>query len=302
MQRDVRVARRAAETWGVLTLEELRACGLSRNAVAVRVGNGRLHPIHTGVYAVGHANLTLEGRLLAAVRACGRRAVLSHFSAAALWGIVPWEERHPEVTVPADATRRHPGVRVHRSSMLAAPDITRHNGIPVTSPARTVLDLAGALEAGPLRRAVRQAEALQRLNARQLADAVRRAGRRHGSRTLAGIITTGPAPTRSELENVVLDLILTGGVERPDVNVPLVLGGRRLIPDFRWPEQRLIVEADGAAWHGTRLAREDDADRQAHLERHGERVIRVTWKQAVAQSRQTLARLEAAGAPRTSAR
>jgi very-short-patch-repair endonuclease len=81
------------------------------------------------------------------------------------------------------------------------------------------------------------------------------------------------------------------------VNQPLVLGGRRVVPDFRWPEQRLVVEADGAAWHDTKLAREDDAQRQALLEAHGERVLRVTWDQAIARPAQTLARMRAAGAP-----
>ncbi|HEX5899749.1 MAG TPA: type IV toxin-antitoxin system AbiEi family antitoxin domain-containing protein, partial [Solirubrobacteraceae bacterium] len=91
------VAGRAADAWGVLSLDELCACGLSRNAVMNRVRNGRLHPLHRGVYAVGHANVPLEGRFLAAVKAC-RPAVLSHFSAAALWGFIGWEERYPEVT------------------------------------------------------------------------------------------------------------------------------------------------------------------------------------------------------------
>ena len=94
-----------------------------------------------------------------------------------------------------------------------------------------------------------------------------------------------------------LELILRGGLEHPHVNVPLVLEGRRVVPDLRWPSARLAVEADGAAWHDNELARADDAERQALLERHGERVLRVTWQQAVAQPAQTLARLRAAGAP-----
>ena len=96
---------------------------------------------------------------------------------------------------------------------------------------------------------------------------------------------------------MLLELILTSGLARPDVNVPLHIAGRRVVPDLRWPAQRLVVEADGAAWHEHRLAREDDAERQALLEAHGERVMRVTWEQAVARRGQTLARLELAGAP-----
>jgi very-short-patch-repair endonuclease len=99
------------------------------------------------------------------------------------------------------------------------------------------------------------------------------------------------------LEDVVLDLLLAGGLARPDVNQPLRVEGRRLVPDFRWPEQWLIVEADSRAWHDGKLAREDDAERQALLEATGERVVRVTWEQAIAHPAQTLARLRAAGAP-----
>ena len=99
-----------------------------------------------------------------------------------------------------------------------------------------------------------------------------------------------------------LDLIVRGGLQPPEVNVPLVLSGRRIVPDFRWPAQRLVVEADGAAWHDHRIAREDDAERQALLEDHGERVLRVTWEQAVARPDQTLRRLRAAGAPSKSRR
>jgi very-short-patch-repair endonuclease len=96
----------------------------------------------------------------------------------------------------------------------------------------------------------------------------------------------------------VLDLMLSRGLVHPDVNVRLVISGR-VVPDFRWPEQRLVVEADGAAWHDGELAREDDAERQALLEAYGERVLRVTWDQAITRPGQTLARIRAAGAPLT---
>jgi very-short-patch-repair endonuclease len=135
------------------------------------------------------------------------------------------------------------------------------------------------------------------VNLRQLGEVITRLGPCRGSRRLAQVIATGPAPTRSVLEDIVLDLLLRGGFAHPDVNKPLIVDGRRLIPDFRWPGARLIVEADGAAWHEHKVAREDDAGRQAALEQAGERVVRVTWAQAVTRPTQTLARIEAAGAP-----
>lgn len=291
------VARRAAGQWGVLSFDELLACGLSRGAVGARVRNGRLHRIHRGVYAVGHAGLPLQGRLLAALKACGPGAVLSHFSAAALFGLLDAEDRYPEVTVRGTTTRLHRGVRVHRTRVLDPPDVTRRAGLESTSPARTLLDLAPALEYRGLRRIVRNAQSLHLVNVPGLLDVLDRLAPRPGSRKLARIVATGPVPTRSELEDAVLELVLAGGLARPDVNVPIVVAGRRVIPDFRWPCRRLIVEADGAAWHGHRLAHEDDAERQALLESHGERVLRVTWEQAVARRAETLARLRAAGAP-----
>jgi elongation factor P len=295
----MRVARVAAGQWGVLSLDELFSCGLSRTEVKVRVRKGRLHPIHRGVYAVGHRKLPLEGRFLAAVKVCGPTAVLSHHSAAALWGFMPWEERHPEVTVLGTAPRAHPGLRIHRTTRLYLDDRSRHRGIPIASPARTLLDLAATLDHRPLRAATRRAQSLHRVNVRQLAATLARHERRRGAARLAQIIARGPAPTRSELEDVVLDLILRGGHVHPDVNVPYYVEGRRTVPDFRWPEPRLVVEADGAAWHDNQLSREDDAERQALLEAHGERVLRVTWAQAITRPGATLARLRAAGAPYT---
>jgi Protein of unknown function (DUF559) len=256
-----------------------------------------MHRLHHGVYAIGHANITREGRFLAAVKACGVGAVLSHFSAAALWEIVDWDDRHPEVTVKDTTPRVHTGLRVHRTRFLEAADVCRERGVPVTSPARTALDLCSQLPDRAARSAIRRAVSRRLTHFRQLLEILDRQGRRPGATRLRRILGTGAVPTRSELEDAVLDLILAAGLERPDVNVPMTVDGRRVIPDFRWPERKLIVEADGAAWHDNELAREDDAERQALLEAHGERVVRVTWRQAVSQRQQTVKRLKAAVAP-----
>ena len=262
----------------------------------VRVRNGWLHRLHRGVYAVGHPNVPLKGRFLAAIKACGPTAVLSHFSAAVLYGLLRWDDRYPEVTVPGTATKAHRGICVHRSSMLDSRDITRHYGIPITTPARTLIDLAASFEYRALRRTVRQAQT-RLTNVPQILNALDRLGPRRGTANLTKILATGPAPTRSELEDTVLDLILAGGFQHPDVNRPLTISGRRVIPDFRWPTQRLVIEADGAEWHDNPIAREDDAERQAILEAHGERVLRVTWQQAITRRPETLERIRAAGAP-----
>jgi predicted transcriptional regulator of viral defense system len=224
---DVRVARLAAREWGVLSTGELRACGLSDHGIAARARRGRLHRVHRGVYAVGHTALTMRGRFLAAVKACGDGAVLSHVSAAVLWDLVPYDDtRPPDVT--ATGPRRIAGINAHRTR---GPLTTvRYDNIPVTTPARTLIDLSSMLPFKPLRRAIREATARKRITPQELPERLKRL----------------MAPTRSELEDVVLDLITQGGLQPPDVNKPLPSG---YIPDFRWPEQRLILEADGAAWH-----------------------------------------------------
>jgi hypothetical protein len=220
--------------------------------------------------------------------------VLSHFSAAALWEMVDWDERRPEVTVRDTTPRVHPGILVHRTRYLDAQDRRRHRGIPVTSPARTAMDVASMLPAAAARRAVRQALSKRWPGVHDLLEILERQPRRPGAKALRRIVATGPVPTRSLLEDLVLDLILAAGLELPDVNVPMIVAGRRIIPDFRWPGRRLVVEADGAAWHEDQLAREDDANRQARLEAHGERIVRITWEQAVGRRAQTVARLRAA--------
>ena len=126
---DLRIASLAGAQHGVAARWQLVALGLGDDAVDGRLARGRLHPLHRGVYAVGHAKLTREGACLAAVKACGPTAVLSHYSAAALYELVRWHDRYPEVT--AKTMPVHSGIRVYRSQTI---DATHHNGIPITKP------------------------------------------------------------------------------------------------------------------------------------------------------------------------
>lgn len=291
---DARVAGLAAERDGVLSIGQLRACGLDRNAVALRVRDGRLHRLHRGVYAVGHPGVTLRARFRAAVLACGDAAALSHFSAAALWRFLGWEERRLEVTVTAGGARSVDGVRVHRSRALDERDVWRRHGMRVTSPARTLLDLAAVLSAPALRRAVRRAQAERVVSIRQILELLDRCNGHRGAGRLRAAVAGGPAPTRSELEDLLLDLLDEAGIERPEINAALRLAGVRIVPDFLWRERRLAIEADGAAWHDHKLVREHDADKQALLEAAGYRVLRITWDQTIRRPGQTLARIGAA--------
>ena len=293
---DARVAHRAASQWSVVSLDELRACGLSFDQVGHRVRKGWLHRVYPAVYAVGHPRLSMEGRFLAAVKSFRGQAFLAYFAAASLWEFVDWDGRHPEVLVVRAGVKRRPGILVHRTESLELRDATRHKGIPVTSPARTLVDLAAGVNEKLLRSAMRRALGKRRVSIRQLVATRRRLGSRRGSARFDRVLRAA-APTRSELEDVVLDLIVDAGFVRPEVNQPLLLAGRRVIPDFRWPEQQVVVEADGARWHDNAIARLDDAERQALLEAQGERVLRVTWEEAIARPGETIARIDDAGVP-----
>ena len=259
----------AEREWGVMTVAELRACGLSDHGIAARARRGRLHKVHRGVYAVGHTGLTMRGRFLAAVKACGEGAVLSHFSAAALWQLVAYEpSRQPDVI--ARHARRIPGVATHQTRN--PPQAIRYDRIPVTTPARTLADLSSVLPFKPHRRAVREALAKKRITPQEA----------------TALIPAAPVPTRSDLEDLVLDLIERTGFPTPQVNEPLPNG---YIPDFRWPAHQLILEADGRAWHDDPISRQQDAQRQAELERAGERILRVTYDQVTNHPQQTMERL-----------
>lgn len=277
---------------------ELLACGLTRNQIARRQRAGHLHLLHHGVYAVGYPTPPWQGRLLAAVKACGPDAVASRFSAAALAGFMEYEEdRAPEVAVVGGRGRKRSGIRIHQVKTLHPRDRACAQNVPVTSVPRTLLDLAATLDGRPLRSAVRRAQGMRLVTVRQLAEVIRRFGPCRGSRRLATVIATGPAPTRSVLEDIVLDLILDAGFEHPDVNKPLWIGGRRIVPDFRWRAQRLTIEADSSAWHDDPLARADDGERQALLEATGEHVLRITYEQALLHPAQSVERIRGAGAP-----
>ena len=276
----------------MFSLAELCQFGLTRDGVMRRVRAGRLHRRYPGVYAVGYPVDLPEARFLAAVKACGDRAVLSFRASGWLSGFLEGDEPRPEVTVEGPGKRTIPGITIHRSLPLHPQDRARHPGVPTTSAARTIVDLASVLDEPALRQVVRRAQGLRRVNLPLLIRTMDRLGPRRGTTALRNILATGPAPTKTVLEDVVLDLLLAAGFKHPDVNKPLTLASRRIVPDFRWPEQRLIVEAD-SAWHDQKL----DAERQALLEAHGERVLRVTWEQAVTRPHATIARVAAAGAP-----
>lgn len=293
-----RVAALAGECEGVLTVAELRACGMSPESVRTRVRHGTLHRVHLGVYAVGHANLSPLAECVAAVKACGPHALLGLSSALASVDLMRWDEAlPPEAVVVGTTAVARPGIRVHRTLYMPPQDVRELGCIRVTSPARTIADMAARLGEDEVLQLVRTAQGKRRVTHRQLLSLHDRLGRRPGCGRLISAIARGPEPTRSVLESVVLNLILSADFERPLVNQPLRIAGRQIVPDFLWPCAKLVLEADGRAWHSGLAAQEADAERQAILEAHGFTVLRVTWHEAVGDPGRTLKRLARAGAP-----
>jgi hypothetical protein len=237
------------------------------------VRRGILHPLYRAVFAWGHHNISTEGRFLAAVKACGAYAVLSHFSAAALHALVTWDGRPLEITAPSK--HRHPRIKAHRSQRI---ERVLLKGIPATPKLRTVIDLARVEDEAIVKRALRAAK----FSARELEQLPK------------SVLDLGAQPTRSPLEDRVHDFVLKSGLEPPLANPPYRLATRTVYPDLYWPQHRLIVEVDSVEWHDDPLARRDDADRQADLEAAGERVLRVTSAD-MRNPRRVLARLRAAG-------
>ena len=240
---------------------------------------GRLHPMHRGVYAVGHPAVCREGRWMAGVLASGRDAVLSHLPAAALWHLRPASDGHVDVTV-SRCLRPRGGLKVHRA-VLATDERTVRDGIPVTTPARTLLDVAAVLSRPALERACEQAEALRLTEGPSLGELLERHPRRKGAPLLRAIVGSGRlcSITRSDLEARFLTFVADWGLPVPQTNARIEAGGRWFEVDCLWPESRVVVELDGHAFHSTRAAFERDRERDRLLQAAGWRVVRITWRQ-----------------------
>lgn len=294
------IARLATRQYGVVTSVQLRHAGLRRGAVEYRLRIGRLHRVHWGVYAVGHTRLSHAGRCLAAALSLGPDAVVSHSSAAVLWGLLADRGAPAHVTVARNVHARL-GVRVHTVRHLDFDDRTRRARIPVTTVARTLLDLADTASEPALRRAVREAHVQRLVDEPTLRVQLQRAHGRRGAPRLDALIQDGPAPTRSELEDRMLALLRSHGFPQPLVNTRLPGFPRRMEPDFLFPDRGLVIEADGERYHDNRLARRDDATKMALLEAAGYRVVRVNWHQLTAETEQTVRRLRRVFAARWAA-
>jgi hypothetical protein len=256
---------------GYVTRAQLLNLGLGPKAIDYRIRKGILIPVHTGVYAVGHVPITGVDRAFAAVLACGPGAVLGHGTAASLWGVDQRWRTPFEVIV--STARRRPGIRTHRVA-LTRRDIRKHNGIRVTSPARTILDIAPRLTDARLKRAVNDLRIARHLRIADLAEAMERYPRHPGTARVRPTVEVPQGPTRSRFEDAFIAFCARYGLPTPEVNTR-VLGYE---VDALFPVERVIVELDGYDFHRTRDAFESDRDRDATTLAGGLPTVRITWE------------------------
>ena len=282
------VAEIAAVQDNIVTWEQLIAAGVGRGAIGYRQRAGVIHRLYRGVYLVGHAPPTQAGRARAAVLACGVNAVLSHRSAAELWGLLPELEDAVDVTVIARNPGIRAGIRRHRATELPANQIRSIRAIPVTSPARTICDLAG-VDPHLAEEALEQARVRRLVTDRQLRRVIDLAPTRTGSAFIRALRAgeNGTGYTRSKGERAMRALIRSAELPQPLVNATL----HGFLVDFLWTDQRLVVEVDGYQFHRDRAAFERDRRRDQILTAAGYRVIRITWRQLCDQPLAVIARL-----------
>lgn len=267
----------AGQQLGLITSEQLQAAGISRSAAARRRARGLLQPLLRGVYLVGPAPPLPGVPELAALLACGPQAVISHRSAAALWGLTERKAEDVVVTVVGRHCRTRAGLCAHRVAALSPADRRVRNGIRLTAPARTLIDFAAGASGAELERSVIEAYALGLVTERQIHAAIDRSPYRAGVGVLRAYLAGAnePAISRFESERRLRKLLRSARLPAPVSNVPLA--GYEV--DLLWPQHRLIVEFDGYAVHGHRYAFEKDRRRDATHVAIGYRVIRVTWLQ-----------------------
>jgi very-short-patch-repair endonuclease len=262
---------------GVVSREQLLAAGVGRGAIVRALDAGRLRPVFRGVYAVGHVALRREGWWMAALLACGEGAALSHRTAATVWGLMTGPTLPIDVTTSAAKGRKHARITIHRT-LLAPLDALLRDNLRLTTPSRTIVDLAAALEGRALRDVVERAQDLRRFDPDDIHAILAHAPRRPGTRRLHDLIAL-LAPdednARSHLERLFLALARKAGLPKPVPNHEIA--GRRR--DFAWPSHRLVVETDGYRYHSSREAKRRDNRRDRQLTALGWRPVRFTYEE-----------------------
>lgn len=268
----------ADRQFGHVTRQQLLELGLPAQTIVRWLDNDRLSRVHAGVYAVGHRQHTAIALAMAAVLACGERAVLSHDSAAALWGVRKWPSL-PEVTAPHDSRRT--GIRTHRTQTLITKDVRRHRNIRVTSPSRTILDIQDRLTDKQLTRAINELRLQKHLKTTELDRLL------SNSTRIRNLIDPDQKPTRSGKEDDFVAFCQRYGLPTPTINTTLF--GHEV--DALFPDEKVIVEIDHWETHNSRASFESDRERDATAAEHGYLTIRVTTDRLAATPTREAARL-----------
>ncbi len=274
------IASLAGAQHGIVARSQLLDAGIDRKAIEVRLKRNRLHRLHAGVYAVGHPVIGTRGRWSAAVLAGGQDAVLSHRAAGQLWELLPWTTLFVEVTRPR-SSRGRSRIKFHRAT-VPADERTVVDGIPVTSMPRTILDLGSVLDRRLLERAINEAEVLGLTDPLSVPDLLVRHRGRRGPAVLRAIFGDREASrgvTANTFEALFAGLVDEYALPTPRFNAELAIRGRFFKVDAMWEAQKVIVELDGRAAHGTQSAFENDRQRDRLLLLAGWRIVRITWLQ-----------------------
>jgi hypothetical protein len=278
---DRRIAQVVAGQNGVIDLGQLEELGLGGRGVRHRVAAGRLHRIHPAVYAVGHPGLSVDGRRMAAVLACAEGAVLSHRSAAAAWGMLNGDGRRFDLVAPGRSGGRvgdPKTMHLHRTRCLGPADVTELRGVPITTVARTLIDLAGGASARIVQRAVHEAEVARLLDVAAVQTAIARNPGRRGIRALrAALGISVPDPTNGEFAAAFLALCVDHALPTPRLGCHVDGGDRLYEVDALFPGERLIVELDGHRVHGTARSFQTDRRRDSVLAAQDFQTLRYTW-------------------------
>jgi very-short-patch-repair endonuclease len=275
--RDQRISQIAQQQRGRVARRQLLAAGIRGDTVTRLAARGQLHREHLGVYAVGHPAEGPLTRETSALLACRPGTVLSHLSAASLWNLTPERDGPIEVTIAGRGTANPRGVKVHRTRRLHRTEVRIRKGLPVTSPARTLLDIAEGLPERATERALDEGLTSNTVRLTQIRDVIARNPGRRGAAILKRLLDqrTGSTVSRSEAEEQMWKLLKAARLPQPEMNAPL-LG---YTADFLWREYKLVLEVDGYQFHSTKSAFERDRRKDATFKAAGWDVIRVSRNQ-----------------------
>jgi very-short-patch-repair endonuclease len=291
MSPEVEIARLAARQHGMVTWKQLCAAGVSRKAITANVRNGWLVARHRGVYQLGVFGGPFADEM-AALLACGPHAAIGHWSSTSVWELSPRPVGVVDVVVPEGLAGRRPGIRPHRTATLPTGDVVVKHGLRVTTPSRTLLDLAAVAPRDVLERLTEEAQVQRLVSTAELLAMIERGAGRPGVKKLreVALLIDEPLLTRSEAEKRLRTLIRSAGLPLPRTNV--TRAGWEV--DAVWDAQRLVVEVDGYKYHRPPAAFERDRRKDADLMLAGYRVPRITWRRLTREPAQVVALISAA--------